>query len=575
MSTKYLVQHRRGTAEQWAAQNTIIPREGEIVIEIDEVNSLHKLKIGDGEHTYAELAYLQAGDEIVTQVLAEAKPRVITVSLSETWNTDAEGKYSQTLALDNITKYSRLDLQPNANMLAEFKQLGLVFVTENNGGTITVYSVGNVPSQSYTMQATIVETECNGEDAVVGVPVGTPVSLDGLVTEDYVDAQIDTLEEDISNLETQNTILKKRVDNIEGTAIDFVVDSTEAVTKTVPTDALPYAKIMKIGGKTYVADTPEGFILKAAPVTELVSEGANLIPFPYPKGTHTLVGITYTVNADGTVTANGKAIAQSWFILYSGVLPIGDYFLSGSPTGGSSTTHHIYVANADYSFYKADVGNGIAFSVTKEEELTIAINFAAGASANNLVFKPMLNKGTTALPYRPYFKSTFPIPEEVRPVNGINANACDYIAWESDGTRKKYECIGYATPPTIAKVHTRSNGIPYITFTVSGVKEKTKLLSSFENYHTGIYTDNDMSIYYSGGGFVVNDSRFTSVEEANQILNGLVVYYELATPIVTDISNILTADNYIEVEGGGTITAENGGKGAPTTIYYATEKTGG
>ena len=28
---------------------------------------LHKLKIGDGVHTYAELAYLQAGDEIVTQ----------------------------------------------------------------------------------------------------------------------------------------------------------------------------------------------------------------------------------------------------------------------------------------------------------------------------------------------------------------------------------------------------------------------------------------------------------------------------------------------------------------------------
>lgn len=174
---KYLVQHRRGTAEQWAEQGTLIPREGEIVIEIDEVNSLHKLKIGDGVHTYAELAYLKAGDEIVTQVLAEAKPRVITVELSESWAQDSDDKYYQTLALEGITNHSRLDLQPSVDMLAEFKQLGLVFVTENNSGVITVYSVGNMPQKAYTMQATIVETECNGEDAcIIGAPIGTPVA---------------------------------------------------------------------------------------------------------------------------------------------------------------------------------------------------------------------------------------------------------------------------------------------------------------------------------------------------------------------------------------------------------------
>lgn len=173
---KYIVQHRRGTATQWADKNTIIPREGEIVIEIDEESALHKLKIGDGKHTYAELAYLQAGDEVVTQVLAEAKPRVVTVTLSDTWtqDPDVEGKYSQVIALDDITAYSRLDLQPDANMLAEFKQLGLVFVTENKDKTVTVYSVGNAPLKSYTMQATIVETKCDGQDAVLGIPVGAP-----------------------------------------------------------------------------------------------------------------------------------------------------------------------------------------------------------------------------------------------------------------------------------------------------------------------------------------------------------------------------------------------------------------
>lgn len=180
--TKYITCHRRGTVTQWAEKSTIIPLEGEIVIEIDEENFLHKLKIGDGVHAYSDLAYLQAGDEIVTQVLHQALPRVITITLDvDQWaeigcETDPSlHYYGQTVTLDNITEHSRLDLQPSADMLAEFQKLNLVFVTENKNGVITVHSVGDTPLKSYTMQATIVETEYEAEaDKIVGIPVGTP-----------------------------------------------------------------------------------------------------------------------------------------------------------------------------------------------------------------------------------------------------------------------------------------------------------------------------------------------------------------------------------------------------------------
>jgi hypothetical protein len=190
---KYITCHRRGTAEQWDDKATIIPYEGEIVIEIDEEQKLHKLKIGDGKTPYSELKYLMAGDEIVTQVLAEVKPRIVTVELKHPWTQVTDGKYSQVIELEGITKQSRLDLQPSADMIAEFKQLGLVFVTENQGGTITVYSVGNQPLKSYTMQATIVETECTSEDVIVGIPIGTSKSTDGLATESYVDTKVASL----------------------------------------------------------------------------------------------------------------------------------------------------------------------------------------------------------------------------------------------------------------------------------------------------------------------------------------------------------------------------------------------
>lgn len=214
---KFIYKHRRGTADQWNdVESEIIPLEGEIVLELDNVNKLHKLKIGDGETPYKDLKYLMAGDEIVTQVLAQAKPRVVTINLTTDWIKDANDKYGQTITLDGITKYSRLDLQPSADMLAEFKQLNLVFVTENNNGVITVYSVGDMPLKSYEMQATIVETEFEVNcDKIVGIPVGTPTtqsdwnqidetkadyiknkpeipSVEGLASTEYVDSAIET-----------------------------------------------------------------------------------------------------------------------------------------------------------------------------------------------------------------------------------------------------------------------------------------------------------------------------------------------------------------------------------------------
>ena len=212
MAKRYIFQMRRGTAAQWAANNSIIPMAGEIVIEIDETNSYHKLKIGDGVHAYADLAYLMAGDEVVTQVLTKALPRVVTVELTTNWIQNAEGKYSQTITLDNITSCSRLDLQPDTSMIAEFKEHNLIFTTENINGTITVYSLGDMPLKSYTMQATIIETDAECEK-IVGMPVGVPgthvdmtysststnpqsgVAVAEAIAENkqYIDAQVETI----------------------------------------------------------------------------------------------------------------------------------------------------------------------------------------------------------------------------------------------------------------------------------------------------------------------------------------------------------------------------------------------
>lgn len=185
--SKFLYKHRRGTTDDWELMgNEIVPQEGEIVVEIDEKNNLHKLKIGDGVHTYAELKYLMAGDEVVSQVLTRVS-RLETVTLDvnswaeTTCGTDvAMGAYNQVVKLENITSRSRLDLQPDVDMVAEMGALGVSFVTENKGGVLTVYSVGNKPTKTYVMQATVVETDVADDvEKVVGIPIATSSSTAG------------------------------------------------------------------------------------------------------------------------------------------------------------------------------------------------------------------------------------------------------------------------------------------------------------------------------------------------------------------------------------------------------------
>ena len=55
-----IVQHRRGTITEWKSYQTLIPLEGELVVEMDDTTPACKVKIGNGINTYAELPYLNA-----------------------------------------------------------------------------------------------------------------------------------------------------------------------------------------------------------------------------------------------------------------------------------------------------------------------------------------------------------------------------------------------------------------------------------------------------------------------------------------------------------------------------------
>ena len=137
--------------------------------------------------------------------------------------------------------------------------------------------------------------------------------------------------------------------------------------------------------------------------------GKNLLPFPYAENTITRNGITWTVNDDGTITANGTSTGVSWFdvITASNIYyPKQQVRVSGCPNGGSASTYRVYInvktkqgTNAGYT----DTGSGSnVLDVAEINQLRLQIS-STGFVANNLTFKPMIRgSNITDSTYEPY-----------------------------------------------------------------------------------------------------------------------------------------------------------------------------
>lgn len=160
MASKYIFRLRRGVKDDnigrddWAEyemqENHIKPLDGELVLEYD--NGIPRLKIGDGISEFSALPYMSVDSFIL--------PKPVSVTLyANAWQQAADDRWYQVVSVTNsvITPNSKVDLQPNPEQLSIFHEKDLAFVTENENGVVSVYCVGQVPQNDYTIQATIME----------------------------------------------------------------------------------------------------------------------------------------------------------------------------------------------------------------------------------------------------------------------------------------------------------------------------------------------------------------------------------------------------------------------------------
>lgn len=367
---------------------------------------------------------------------------------------------------------------------------------------------------------------------------------------------------------TQNTQTisrnSKRLDGLEQriNPSPFVTDNSVAYQKDVPSNAVGAVDIQVVGGMTY----KDGDTLRSAPVTEVKSVGANLIPYPYVDTTKTVNGITFTDNGDGTITANGTATNTAFFILSNVLsLPSGNYYISDAAKNGSA-----YV----------QAGSGIHnTSINVNGAINgIELRVASGTTLNTVVFKPMLNKGSTALSYTPYVEHTLPIPTAVQALDGygegVNESVYNYIDWEKKQFVKRVGVVdlGALTWSSISSFFVTTTSLPNAKANNAKVFNMLCAIYNNKSYNElDVNTNGSIAIRESDASVWVRDSSYSDAASFKAAMAGVMLYYELAEPVVTDISNIITSDNLLSIQGNGTLTFENEyGYAVPSTVEYIT-----
>ena len=129
-----------------------------------EAEWLASLKGAKGDTPKKGIDYYTEAEKqaLVAEVLAAANENTVAARIGEVTLLSSAWKgsgslYHQTVSVDGVTEYSQVDLTPSVEQLVVFYEKDLTFVTENDGGTVTVYAIGQKPTNDYTIQVTITE----------------------------------------------------------------------------------------------------------------------------------------------------------------------------------------------------------------------------------------------------------------------------------------------------------------------------------------------------------------------------------------------------------------------------------
>lgn len=404
---------------------------------------------------------------------------------------------------------------------------------------------------------------------------------------------------EISATSNFKEVAEKIVTLPASSSIGTVIDEDVSLRKLVPSNSTKYCYLKSIGGMTYKCN--------------------NLIPFPYYGGkgvgyTVTTGGITFTVNADRSITINGAGGGCSFILADYLDLPSASYTISVEHISGEWT------GNQTNSPYISGTGLGSqTYPTATRPKATIntkpvwfSINVPTGAIVNNVTLKIMLNAGSTALPYEDYYaglKDTKPtairsyaangdlikeitIPEALQGTGKGVTGASDTMDFEYGKKITKVKTIALGSQSWQLGNYRSDTGI-VSTYTYSvndyDVALRSQSLCSHLSFTAiqhnilGIYlgdTANGLkrtvrvNVLADVVGLTADEYTDTAVIRAKIVSwlkeNNVTLTYAVEEPTETDIDTS-SFDNLIEVEGGGALEfVTDSGEAPNSAVIYQT-----
>lgn len=415
--------------------------------------------------------------------------------------------------------------------------------------------------------------------------------VDKVMSQKVVTDELNTLDEHIT---TSLNAVNKRITNLEVSKSDdlFETDSSTSYEKIVPTGVAPYAEINKIGGMSYRDE--ETNTLEHAKVTALVSRSKNLLDDAVfgeigmsKVGEHEYYSDKIWNYSNKKIFTNESGVSGAFTVSVK-LKYVGNntassgLFLKVQYTDG--TVQEIPPStNKKYDEY-------FDYACTTDSSKTVdCVVLTFGSSSIYTYVKDFqIEYGSVATKYVPYGTiETFAIPEAVQSLEGwglgVSAEYNNHIKFTDEHkVLYKNPCIEVVLDGT--EDWGLSTTTPNLFWLSIRNTEKLKT-PMFElgnspsimvtSHYTPKYSNDNGNCYMTNEHLVIVDTNYSNADafKAHLQSSPLTLCYAVMGTAENDITDRITPDNFIKVEGGGSIVAVNDNNlAAPTTIIYQKEE---
>lgn len=329
----------------------------------------------------------------------------------------------------------------------------------------------------------------------------------------------------------------------------------------------------------------------ATAATELLKRGIDIHEYnEYNVGTIRDTKVSEITTDGGINKFNKNTVTLNKKIDQSNVITDdNNYFISDYIRVNSSET---YCYNLGISFYTCFYDKYKNFIIGG----TYDVSFTTPANAKYMRMSAtkirldvlMISKGSTPpSTYVAYSPITKQIPAEVQALEGygwgVNDTCYNYIDYE---TKKFVQKVGRVDLGSLSWSYNSQYDFFIAADQVEDYKYTTDIKGLCGKYNfvepadaasaMANVADKSITFYRNTGTLnkriYVKDTAYTDPTTFKTAMSGVYLYYELATPVETDISEYID-NNFIKVEGGGTLTFTNTyNQAVPSEVDYLIEE---